>query len=366
MVMKRLCFLHLKVATKVSLMKTSEQANRFYLLAIVLVTFQFFAYVTFSQSDLLTDPVNGPARSSVIVTVLYSELLSALEIGCSILIFFYLHDYTLLKRRQQIGDSASLDREGIQYINQNFQLETVIIHEDEDCQPPKRYQHSSSQYTASSFHNERQQFELYQRDFEEILEGVPRRGETFLKVSTLTHLPLLSHQHNREQVGLFAQQDIPEWSLFYWIGDIHIIHNSERQLLSSAVKMNRRTLATFDEISFFQGGDLQQRSGFGVLANFFWCHTHSTPSDLSPYWILPFHFLGEANCVYVTTKREGYLCSALLAFKEIKADEQILMFTGSEEEVRMVERRIKFYKMIPTLAGCSLGLTLIKSILLWL
>ena len=123
------------------------------------------------------------------------------------------------------------------------------------------------------------------------------------------------------------------------MGDTHIIHDSERHLLSSTLKMNRRTLASFGEVRFFQGGDPQQRSGCGVLANFFWCHTHSTPNHLSPYWLLPSNYLGAANCVYVTTKKDGRLCSALLAFKALKADEQILMFTGHDQEVKAVERR---------------------------
>jgi hypothetical protein len=351
-------------------MKISDQVNCLYLIAISLGAVQFFAYVSLSQHLEMTDVVGGstlgPDVSSIMFTLLYSNMLSTLEIVCFLLIFLYLHDYKILKIRQHIGESASLDLSGIRYINQNFQLDTVIIHEDEDCGRPKMYQHSLSRYSAVDLNNEFQQYEQYQREFEENLEGIPRQGEAFIRVSTLPHLPLVSHQKNREQVGLFSVQNIPQWSLFYWMGDIHVIHNSERHLLSSTVKMNRRTLASFDEVNFFQGGDSQQRSGCGVLANFFWCNTRSTPSSLSPYWILPSHFLGEPNCVYVTTKKDGQLCSALLVFKEIRANEQILMFIGSDQEAKTVERYVRFYKVIPLLAGCGLGLTLLKYMLIML
>ena len=345
-------------------MKIDDQVNYLYLLATATVTIQLWVHVYHFPPIATINVMTEVEQISLFFTFLYSDLLSAIEVTCVLLIFPYLHDYKILKRRKQTGDSASLDQAGIQYINQNFQLDTVIIHEDDHCGPPKIYKHSLSQYTDSSFYDVRLQFDHYQRQFDENIEGIPRRGETYLNVNTLPYLPVLSHRSAREQVGLFARQDIPQWSLFYWIGDTHIIHDSERHLLSSTVRMNRRTLATFDDVSFFQGGDPQQRSGCGVLANFFWCHTESTPKALCPYWILPSHFLGEANCVYVTTKKEGHLCSALLAFKALKANEQLLMFTGHDQEDKTIERRIRLYHLLPLIAGCGIGITIIKHALI--
>ena len=340
-------------------MKINDQVTCLYLLATVGVSLQIFMQVSVFQ-PMMTININAGEQASLFFSFLHSDFVGVLEMISVLLIFPYLHDYRIMKRRQQTGESASLDREGIQYINENFQLNTVIIHEDDDCSPPQRYQSTASLFNDSSFSNERREFDKYQREHEENLEGIPRQGEVYLKVSTLPYLPLLSEEDNRQQVGLFAAQDIPQWSLFYWIGDTHIIHDSERHLLSSTVKMNRRTLATFDNVSFFQGGDSQQRSGCGVLANFFWCHTQSSPKSLSHYWILPPHFLGEANCVYVTTKKEGRLCSALLAFKALRVNEQLLMFTGTDLENRAIERRIRLFHLLPLIASCGLGLTIIK------
>lgn len=349
-------------------MKLSTQAYCFYFIAFCLVTLQVFAYLSVFPPLDFTKIMNNQFWGGEIVlftlNTLYSNLLSILEITCSFFIFLYLHDYNILKKRQQIGEKAYLSLEGIAQINQKFQLETIIIHEDTDCGSPNVYKHRSSTYELKDFEDELQLFDHYQKNFDVNLEGIPRKSETYLHVCTLPHLPSVTHKKKRLQVGLFATQKIPQWSLFYWNGDIDIIHNSERHLLSPTVKMNRRTLASFGEVSFFQGGDAQQRSGCGVLANFFWCNTQSTAMSLSPYWILPAHFLGEPNCIYVTTKKEDKLCSALLTFKDIEADEQILMFTGSDKEVQVLDRWIQVYKAIPILVGASLLFTVLKGIVL--
>jgi hypothetical protein len=99
-------------------MKISDQINCLYLLAIGLVTLQFFAHVYLFHPMVIVNGMNGLEQPPLIFTLLYSELLGTLEIICALLIFLYLHDYKSLKIRQQTGDSAPLNRSGIQYINQ--------------------------------------------------------------------------------------------------------------------------------------------------------------------------------------------------------------------------------------------------------
>ena len=323
---------------------------------ILFHSFYFFYAFDLSQPFAIYSQGDGQklAPISLFETALMSPVATCLVVCALLLGFVYLHDREILKRRQQSGESASLDHEGIQEINQQFKLETEIIHEDEICDAWSIYHDDLS---AELMRQVEAQFIRYQADFEENQEGIPRRCEEHLEVRALPALPKL---FDREQVGLFAKRPIPPWTLFYWGGDLGVARSADRALLPKVTDMNRRTFVRFDGVDIFQGGSPTQRSGCGVLANYFWCHTQSTGAAQSTYRLLPFNFLGHPNCVYVTTKKGQHMCSALLSFSEIKRGEQILMFTGSEEQSKWVDRRLRLYRAAPILTSLALLCSLIK------
>ena len=303
--------------------------------------------VTQSQQRALRRVIMIGFSLNVLISVLITEiwslsstLLSALGLCLGVI---YLHDETRLAQRQTSGRRFPLDQMGIDQLNDAMGLETVIVHEDDHSEVWCVY---SSSIEPDVLERLRESYKHYQSTVEANLEGVPRRAEQFLDVRALPDLPSLNERH---QVGLFAAQDIPAWSLFYWSGDLGVAHQSDHHL-SETVQMNRRTLVTLNGVDFFQGGSERQRSMSGVLANFYWCDSQSTHAAQCDYRVLPPHFLGEPNCVYVTTRRGQVVCSGLLAFKEIKANDQLLMFTGSDEQSRAIERRLNFYRMLPYLA----------------
>ena len=286
--------------------------------------------------------------------ILFSPVAALMIISGLLLGLVYLYD---LKRFQTLSFSkkiGSLDRKRIQNTNRVLELETEIIHEDEPCDEWSVYQ---SDISADLMGRVKAQFMKFQSNFEENQEGVPRKCEEYLEVRLLPNLPKV---FDRDQVGLFATRPIPQWTLFYWVGDLGVARSSDHSILPRVAHMNRRTLMSFEGIDIFQGGSQIQRSGCGVLANYFWCHTQSTPAVQSTYRLLPFNFLGQPNCVYVTTKKDQRLCSALLSFSEIKKGDQILMYTGSEEQSRLIDRRLATYRIAPFIASFGLICSLIK------
>ena len=285
-------------------------------------------------------------------SLLFSSSITFLTTLSLILGFLYVHDQRILRLRQKTGRRTSLDRDGLQVLNRDFNIETSIIHEDDPFGDWKIYTQDFPEHVLEELHS---QFLQAQKEVEENTEGTPKSSEMYLEIRTLPHLPSLLE---RDQVGLFTKKKVPKWSLFYWTGDLGVAWSDSALDLPTDAHMNRRTLISLDGVDFFQGGSQIQRSSCAVLANFFWCNTSTTPHLKSPYYLLPPHFLGVPNCVYVTTKKDGQVCSALLAFKEIKKDEQILMFTGFSSQSKIIDRHLKLYSAIPWVAFLAMLITL--------
>ena len=333
----------------------------FYLLLFFIPSSQLHAQIEKALQNHAPESIEFFKELTPLIFSSQSLFLGTLALVLGLL---YLHDQKILSLRQQSGSRFSLDPQGIMHLNQTLQLETQIMHEDDPFgqwklhSPPEEDAPFSPQF-LTHLHT---QFQDYQEQLEINQEGIPRRCDTYLEVRTLPHLPSVLE---RQQVGVFTTQNVPQWSLFYWTGDLGVAYSHHRHDLATSTHMNRRTLAILNEVDFFQGGSLNQRSNCGVLANFFWCNSSTTPNHDTPYYLLPPHFLGMPNCVYVTTKKEGQICSGLLAFKEIKADEQLLMFVGFDAKSKAIDRHLKLYALIPWLVFFTL-LTLCLQLYLYL
>ena len=286
--------------------------------------------------------------------IVVSQIATVFSVICLYLGLFYVHDQEHLLRLQSTGREFTLDQRGINEINQSLEVESEIIHEDEDFGSWSIYSPTLSHDLLDHLS---ERYTQYEAKLDVNQEGVPIRFEDHIVVRTLPYLPLV---HHREQVGLFATQTIPSWSLLYWTGDIGVAYASDQHRISKVAHMNRRTLVTMEGVDFFQGGSEQQRSGSAILANFFWCDTKTTDLTQSDYRILPANFLGEPNCVYVTTLKGDTACSALLSFKEIQEDEQLLMFTGSAQQGLSIDRRLRLYHLIPFIILIALVIPILQ------
>ena len=344
------------------LLGTLVNSGKLSLLTVVLLLFNAiyllppFNSVQFIELDL--DMMNRDFDVFRIInslnTILFSPIATLVIISSLLLGLVYLYDLKVLQTLKFSRKIGSLDQERIHDLNHVLGLETEIVHEDEPCDKWSIYQ---SDIPADLMERVKAQFMRFQADFEVNQEGIPRKCEDYLEVRSLPNLPQV---FDRDQVGLFATQPIPQWTLFYWVGDLGVARSSDHATLPRVARMNRRTLMSFEGVDIFQGGSQTQRSGCGVLANYFWCHTQSTPAVQSVYRLLPFNFLGQPNCVYVTTKKDQRLCSALLSFAEVKKGDQILMYTGSEEQSRLIDRRLRAYRVTPFIASFGLICSLIK------
>ena len=266
----------------------------------------------------------------------------------------YVRDRARLSRYRETGRVFDLDPRGVEEINDELNLEFELLHEDDRSQDWCVY---SSDLSPERLEALRGDYARFEATVEENLEGTPLHSERALHVRTLPNLPPLGH---RAQVGVFASRVIPQWSLFYWSGDLGVARSSERELLSKSARMNLRTLTTIDGFDLFQGGSEVQRSGIGVLANYSWCDTSSTPKEGCDYRLLPPHYLGDANCVYVTTRRGDEVCSALLSIREIERGEQLLMFTGSNAQNQSIDARVRLYRRAPLAIWLSVAIPTLK------
>ena len=244
------------------------------------------------------------------------------------------YDQRVTRLRRSRGKSFSLDRAGIAQINEELEINTEILHEDDREEVFVSLPKPTHTDLADQL---RDAFERYQIETIPKGSGTPRPIEEYLEVCTLPYLPKCE---GRVQVGLFAKKDIPVDTLFYWHSDLGVARSEDRHVLDPIVNMNRRTLTTLNGYDYFQGGGSRQRSGPGVLANFFWCNTDTTNINASSHILMPPNFLGDANCGYATVKREHQLCSALVSFREICAGDQILMFTGSGKNLMAIRYRL--------------------------
>lgn len=182
----------------------------------------------------------------------------------------------------------------------------------------------------------------------------------YLEASTLPHLPQIE---NRDQLGLFALRTIPAQRIFLWESDLGVARSSARFRLPTPVKMNRRTLCSQHGLDLFQGGGRDQRSNASILANFYWCHSESTPQKNGRFLIFPPHFLGTPNCEYVTTlNAQGVPCSGLKTLRSIEKNEQILMYTGSTQSMLTIQLRISIGWFIHIIAPAG---SLLPWIWLW-
>lgn len=175
----------------------------------------------------------------------------------------------------------------------------------------------------------------------------------YLEASTLPNLPQLE---GRAQLGLFATLSIPARRLFLWESDLGVARASARATLPDPVRMNRRTLCAHQGLELFQGGGPEQRSNASILANFYWCHSESTPRGQGRFLIYPPHYFGPPNCEYVTTlNAQGAPCSGLKTLRQIAPGEQLLMYTGSAQSAMTIQLRVTVGWLMGLLApACSL------------
>ena len=293
-------------------------------------------------------------------SILFSNVVSHLITLAILLVMITLYDQRITEYRNKIGIDIALDHDGIQEINTLLNLETHIMHEDEDIGRFIGYHKETSvaKYARLELAFKRYQDQLYQDQLKDDELAIPRSIQEYLKLSTLPNLPYIDH---REQVGLFAIKPIPTKTIFYWDSDIGIAKTDERDLLQSDVVMNRRTLTTIEGFDFFQGGSKTQRSGPAVLANFFWCHTHSTGIAENKHILMLPNFLGSPNSIYITTKnKDKKLCSALMIVGEIQEGDQLLMFTGSEDNLVAIKYRLSISFLIKVLTPAILIIPFLK------
>jgi len=181
-----------------------------------------------------------------------------------------------------------------------------------------------------------------------------------LEAATLPQLPPIE---GREQLGLFATQELPAQRLFLWESDLGVARAEARAHLPSAVRMNRRTLHRHKGVEVFQGGGEDQRSNASILANFYWCHSESMPRTKGRFLIYPPHYFGAPNCEYVTTlNAHGTPCSALKTLRVIEPGEQLLMYTGSTQSALTIQVRVGVAWLISLLAPAS---SLLPWVWLW-
>ena len=263
-------------------------------------------------------------------------------------------DERVTKRRNLRGETFQLDREGVATLNIDLQLETLILHEDE---PADRFSFYADGLSADDESLLEERFSEYVATYQPEEGGEEISFEDNVEVSTLPYLPLVN---DRSQLGLFARAPLKKGSVLVWDSDIGVARSDERDILDLTAHMNRRTLFQAEGFDFFQGGSEIQRSNPALLGNFFWCHTESTSAERRSHLVMPPHYLGAPNCVYITTLKGGQLCSGLMTFAHIKAGEQLLMFTGNGRNLFAVQTRLVLSYGISLLFPATLCLPLIK------
>lgn len=234
----------------------------------------------------------------------------------------------------------TLDRAGIQIINEQANLGIRLIH-DQDFQPKiiklgqisKEDEHMlKSALTEPKQHKEQLSTELKSYHQQQLL-----KLEDFAECRVLPNLPMIN---GRLQVGLFATQEIPQNSIFLWQSDIAILLRNNQDLLGVSERINQRPLARDRSALILQSGGLTLRSNPITLINFAWCHTDSIDTQSSPYRILPPNDLGQANCHFASVNfqinKAISLCSAIVNHETIRVGEQLLAYSGSGHNARVV------------------------------
>ena len=272
-------------------------------------------------------------------------------------------DEIILKKRQSNGLIINITEEELTLFNQSECLETPLLQAASFQQIAPQYIQYSDEVNLTSY--EQESLALLKKEFHntcEIDHDLLKESqlitlEEHCLIADFPHLPLIQ---DREQWGLIARTDIPKNSLLPWVSDWGVIKTADFELLDDTETMNRRRLYRDQSWEVFQGGGRQQRSNPALLANFFWCQTPSMATSKSPFMLYPPHFLGIPNCAYVTCRSEQGVHSGLLAWRNIKAGEQILMYTGSGSALINLYVRLTFIQIIKMIYPAIFLLILFK------
>lgn len=249
---------------------------------------------------------------------------SAVSVMISLIIVFMVAldlDERVLKQRQSSKMHIDLDVDHIHLLNESQWIETHIL-TDQD----------QAIWSCYSKINESDLKTLQEEVLHKCEIDESTKSAQFCDLYThceLAVLPQLPQIQMRDQWGLFAKEEISKNKILPWVGDWGVIRLDELDDLTDVMHMNRRRLYRNQTFEVFQGGGIGQRSNPAIFANFFWCQTPSMTSKKSPFILYPPHFLGIPNCVYVTYKHQGHVYSGLQSWRDIKAGDQILMYTGS-------------------------------------